>query len=54
MAEPLAVNTPAPDFTLTDNKGNEISLQDFREKKNVVLVFLFHGFLENLTFSFGK
>jgi peroxiredoxin len=34
----------APDFTLTDTRGNEISLAQFRNKKNIVLVFL-RGFM---------
>jgi len=35
----IELNTPAPNFTLTDFKGNEISLSDFKEKKKVLLVF---------------
>ena len=33
------LNKPAPDFTLTDFKGNEIRLSGFQGKKNVLLVF---------------
>ena len=33
------LNKPAPDFTLTDFNGKEISLTDFQTKKNVLLVF---------------
>ena len=33
------LNKPAPDFTLTDFKGNEVRLSDFQGKKNVLLVF---------------
>jgi peroxiredoxin len=33
------LNKPAPNFTLTDFKGQEISLSDFQGKKNVLLVF---------------
>ncbi len=33
------LNKPAPNFTLTDFNGNEISLTDFHLKKNVLLVF---------------
>ncbi|MBK8419964.1 MAG: redoxin domain-containing protein [Anaerolineales bacterium] len=33
------LNKPAPNFTLTDYKGNEVSLADFQGKKNVLLVF---------------
>jgi peroxiredoxin len=35
----VELNQPAPDFTLTDFKGNEIRLSDFQNKKNVLLVF---------------
>jgi peroxiredoxin len=38
------LNKPAPNFTLNDFKGNEISLTNFRNKKNVLLVFN-RGFL---------
>lgn len=31
--------TPAPDFTLADFQGNEITLSQFRNQKYVVLVF---------------
>jgi peroxiredoxin len=30
---------PAPDFTLTDLDGNEVSLSDFRGEKHVFVVF---------------
>ncbi len=33
------LNKPAPNFTLTDFKGQEISLKDFQNKKNILLVF---------------
>jgi peroxiredoxin len=33
------LNKPAPDFTLTDFKGNEVRLSNFQEKQNVLLVF---------------
>ena len=33
------VGDSAPDFSLVDVSGNEIRLGDFKEKKNVVLVF---------------
>jgi peroxiredoxin len=33
------LNKPAPNFTLTDFTGREISLTDFLGKKNVLLVF---------------
>jgi cytochrome oxidase Cu insertion factor (SCO1/SenC/PrrC family) len=35
----LKVGQPAPDFTLTDTEGKEVSLHDFKGKKNVVLAF---------------
>jgi peroxiredoxin len=35
----VELNTPAPDFTLTDFNGNKVSLSDFRGRKNVLLVF---------------
>jgi peroxiredoxin len=35
---------PAPDFELTDVKGNLVRLSDFRESRPVVLVFL-RGFM---------
>ena len=35
----VELNAEAPNFTLTDFKGTEISLADFRGEKNVVLVF---------------
>jgi len=38
------LNKPAPNFTLTDFKGQEVSLASFQEKKNVLLVFN-RGFL---------
>jgi peroxiredoxin len=37
-SEPLAVGTPAPDFTLRDAANREVSLRDFRGS-NVVVVF---------------
>jgi peroxiredoxin len=38
------LNKPAPNFTLTDFKGNAITLTDFQGRKNVLLVFN-RGFL---------
>ncbi len=35
----LKSGVAAPDFTLTDNNGREVSLSGFRGKKNVLLVF---------------
>ena len=33
------LNKPAPNFTLADFTGREISLTDFQGKKNILLVF---------------
>jgi len=33
------LNKPAPNFTLTDFNGREVSLTDFQGKKNVLVVF---------------
>src|SRR5438046_8648185 len=35
----LKVGDKAPDFTLTDQNGNKVTLSSFAGKKNVVLVF---------------
>ena len=35
----LKVTQPAPDFTLFDSDKNEITLSDYRDKKNVLLLF---------------
>lgn len=35
----VELNQPAPDFTLADFHGQPISISDFRERKNVLLVF---------------
>jgi cytochrome oxidase Cu insertion factor (SCO1/SenC/PrrC family) len=35
----VKVGQPAPDFTLEDSDGKNISLADYRGKKSVVLVF---------------
>jgi len=39
QAAPLAVGDKAPDFTLPDQQGNKVSLNQFLGKKNVVLAF---------------
>ena len=33
------LNKPAPNFTLNDFNGHEVSLTDFLGKRNVLLVF---------------
>jgi peroxiredoxin Q/BCP len=38
FSKPLAVGTPAPDFSISDQDGNRVTLSSFRGK-NVVLVF---------------
>ncbi len=40
----IELNTHAPDFTMPDFNGNEISLSDFADKQNVLIV-LNRGFL---------
>lgn len=37
--ETLKVGDVAPDFTLKDQDGNDVTLSQFRGKKNVVLIF---------------
>jgi cytochrome oxidase Cu insertion factor (SCO1/SenC/PrrC family) len=45
MPEPtVKVGDEAPDFTLRDTKGKEVSLHDFRGKKNVALAFYIFAF----------
>ena len=34
----------APDFTMTDQNGNKVSLHDFKGKKNVALAFYIFAF----------
>ncbi|HKW88887.1 MAG TPA: peroxiredoxin [Candidatus Acidoferrales bacterium] len=36
---PIAVGSPAPEFTLKDQNQQEVKLGDFKGKKNVVIVF---------------
>lgn len=40
----VAVNLPAPDFTLTDYEGKTFKLLEFKGSKNVLLV-LNRGFI---------
>ena len=35
----VSISTQAPEFTSKDVHGNTISLSDFADKKNVLLVF---------------
>lgn len=35
----VTLNTPAPDFTLEDYKGNPITLSSFKESQYILLVF---------------
>jgi cytochrome oxidase Cu insertion factor (SCO1/SenC/PrrC family) len=40
----VKVGDIAPDFTLTDQNGNKVSLHDFKGKKNVALAFYIFAF----------
>ena len=40
----IKVGDIAPDFTLTDQNGNKVSLKDFKGKKNVALAFYIFAF----------
>ena len=40
----VKVGDVAPDFTLTDQNGNKVSLHDFKGKKNVALAFYIFAF----------
>ena len=45
MPEPtVKVGDVAPDFTLRDTHGKQVSLHDFRGKKNVALAFYIFAF----------
>lgn len=43
----IEVGHRAPDFTLTDHNKREVSLSDFRGRKNVVLSFFVFAFTDN-------
>ena len=43
-APKVKVGDMAPDFTLTDQNGNKVSLHDFKGKKNVALAFYIFAF----------
>ena len=40
----IKVGSRAPDFTLKDQNGNDVSLASFRGKKSVVLAFYIFAF----------
>ncbi len=35
----VQLNSPAPDFTLADFKGERVQLSNYKEKQHVLLVF---------------
>ena len=39
MSKRVQINQPAPDFSLTDAKSQQVNLSDFKNKVNVLLVF---------------
>jgi peroxiredoxin len=39
MGKRVQIDQPAPDFTLTNANGQQVSLSDFKYKQNVLLVF---------------
>jgi cytochrome oxidase Cu insertion factor (SCO1/SenC/PrrC family) len=43
-APSVKVGDVAPDFTLTDQNNNKVSLHDFKGKKNVALAFYIFAF----------
>ena len=43
----IEVGQKAPDFTLADHNKREVSLRDFRGRKNVVLSFFVFAFTDN-------
>jgi len=45
----LSLGTAAPDFELSDQHGNKVSLSSFKSKKNVVLLFIPFAFTGTCT-----
>ena len=45
----LSIGTAAPDFELSDQNGNKVSLSSFKGKKNVVLLFIPFAFTGTCT-----
>ena len=43
----IEVGQKAPNFTLTDHNRREVSLSDFRGRKNVVLSFFVFAYTDN-------
>ena len=39
MSKNVHIGKPAPDFSLTDTNGQPVSLADFKNTSNVLLVF---------------
>ena len=39
MNNPVKINKPAPDFTLDTFNGDPVSLTEFKDEKNILLVF---------------
>ncbi len=35
----VAINQPAPEFTLQDYRGNTVSLSHYRDRRPVLLIF---------------
>ena len=48
------VGEAAPDFSVTDVSGEEIRLSNFKDKKNVVLVFYSNGTWPNSRMQLGE
>lgn len=39
MGQRIQLDQPAPEFSLTDTNGQQVNLSDFKNKRNVLLVF---------------